>query len=270
MSLLLYFLISFAFLLPQQGSAPIKSIGLPADYITTDRLGNLYAVKNNFLWKYNSDGDSVSAYNTVQLGPISSVDATDPYKILVFYKTYGILQFLDNFLSQNASPIYLHDIGFDQVELACNSSENGFWVYDPTHQKIKKLNSQFRATHETMNLLQWFGRGFQPNFMIEYNQKLYVNEPTRGILVFDQFATYIKTIPLLGLESPQIMEDEIFYHQKNSFCRYGFKTLESNCVELKDLKLKDARYEKNRLYLLKQNGIEIRGLEGEKTVKGKR
>lgn len=248
-------------LTPPQQSSVVKRIDLSADYITTDRLGNLYAVENNYLWKYNSNGDSVSSYSSVQFGPISSIDATDPYKILVFYKTYGILQFLDNFLSQNASPIYLHDIGFDQVQLACNSSENGFWLYDPTHQKIKRLNSQFRTTHQTINLLQWFGKGFQPNFMIEYNQKLYVNEPSRGILVFDQFATYIKTIPLKGLESPQVMEDMIYYHQQDSFCQYGFKTLESSCVELTGMDLQDARFEKDRLYLLTEAGIEIRNIE---------
>lgn len=261
MNLLLYTFLAFFSFLAQEGTKTINTIDIPADYITTDRLGNLYIIKNNNLWKYSSDGDSISSYNTVQFGPISFVDATDPYKILVFYKNYGILQFLDNFLSENASPIYLHDIGFNQVELACNSSENGFWIYDPTHQKIKRLNSQFRTTHETVNLLQWFGRGFQPNFMIEYNQKLYVNEPSRGILVFDQFATYIKTIPLKGLESPQIMEDVIFHHDKNSFCKYGFKTLENQCVEMEDAEMLDARFEKNRLYLLTDERIEIRQVE---------
>ena len=36
--------------------------------------------------------------------------------------------------------------------------------------------------------------------MEQYNNRLYLNEPESGIYVFDHFGTYIKKIPIHGLE----------------------------------------------------------------------
>ena len=235
----------------QKELTPISVIAKNANFMTTDHFGNIYLVNNNILWKFNKDGDSLSSYNTKSYGSISFVDATDPYKVLVFHRDYGILQFLDNFLSKNASPIELQELSFDQAELVCHSSENGFWVYDPTRQKIQRIDKNFNPTHQTVNLRQWFGSDFFPNYMLEYNQRLYVNDPKLGILVFDQFATYIKTIPLLGLKSPQLMEKLIYFHNKDQFCNYGLETLEKNCTPLPTKNALDVRIEKNRLHVLK-------------------
>lgn len=248
-------------LLPQQveKKAPqlIKSIATQADIMSSDHMGNVYLAHKNTLWMYNSLGDSLRSYNTKQYGDISFIDATNPYKILVFHKDYGILQFLDNFLSQNAAPINLQELGFDMAQLACHSRENGFWVYDWTEQKVVRMDNNLRVTHQTVNLRQWFGNAFQPNFMLEYNQQVYLNEPSRGILIFDQFATYIKTIPLLGLNSPQIMEKSIYYHKNNQFCNYVLKSLELNCVDFASGEILDMHIQKNRLYLLEKGKLNI-------------
>lgn len=239
----------------------LKRIESDADLMSSDHLGNVYLVKDNFLWKYNPEKDSLMSYNSKQYGDISFVDATNPYKILVFHRDYAMLQFLDNFLSQNASAINLQEIQFDQAELVCHSRENGFWVYDWTLQKIVRIDRNFQPTHESVNLKQWFGNNFQPNFMLEYNQRLYLNEPSRGVLVFDQFATYIKTIPLLKLESLQIKEKAIYFVEEGQFCNYNLESLEKKCIPLFTENLKDVRIEKNRLFVLEEGKLSIYQLE---------
>ena len=61
------------------------------------------------------------------------------------------------------------------------------------------------------NLLQTTGQRILPNFLTEYDQRVYLNDPQQGILVFDAFGTYLKTIPVKGLFHFQCQSREIIY-----------------------------------------------------------
>jgi hypothetical protein len=235
----------------------VKSIHKKAEFITTDPLGNLYIIKENFIWLYNNKGDSIGAFNSRKYGNISLVDATNPYKILVFFQDYNMLLFLDNYLSQNGEPIDLQDLGFDQVVMACQSRENGFWIFDQLKQKAFRLNANFQVTHETVNLPQWFGVSIVPESMVEYNNQLYLNDKENGIYVFDHFATYLKTIPIKNLDQIQVLPDRMNYLLDNRFCQYRFIDFESNCQKLSPSTIRSARLEKNRFYLLENDKVVI-------------
>lgn len=218
--------------------------------MTTDRLGNLYLAEDNFIWMYNNKGDSIGAFNSKKYGEISFVDATDPYKILVFFRDYNLIVFLDNYLSENGEPIDLQNLGFDQVVMACLSREKGFWVFDQLKQKIFHLNDNFEVTHETVNLSQWFGKAVEPNGMIEYNNQLYLNDKKTGVYVFDHFGTFMKKIPIKDLDQFQMLDGGLNYLDSNQFCQYNFQSFSTNCRKLIQPEIKTARIEKNKLYLL--------------------
>lgn len=202
---------------------------------------------------YNNQGDSLAAFNSKKYGSISFVDATDPYQILVFFKDYNIILFLDNYLSENGDPIDLQSLGFDQVVMACKSRENGFWVFDQLKQKVFHLNDDFAITHETVNLIQWFGKAMMPNEMLEYNNKLYFNDYDQGLYIFDHFATYLKKVALEGLDHFQVLDNTLNYCKEESFCQYNFISFDTNCTALNLSPVKSARIEKNRFYLMSEN-----------------
>ena len=235
----------------------LKRIDKKTKLITTDRLGNLYLANDNFIWLFNSQGDSIGAFNSRKYGTISFVDATDPYQILVFFKDYNMVLFLDNYLSENGDPIDLQALGFDQVIMACKSRENGFWIFDQLKQKIFHLDESFRQTHESVNLSQWFGEAMEPQMMVEYNNKLYVNSAISGIFVFDHFATYLKRIPLIGLDQIQLLEDRINYLENDSFCQYNLKDFKSDCKKISSNQGITARIEKNRFFLQEKKKVTI-------------
>lgn len=235
----------------------LQVIPKKADMMTTDRLGNLYLSKENFIWMYNNQGDSIAAFNSQKYGEVSFIDPTDPYKLLVFFRDYNMIVFLDNYLSENGFPIDLQNLGFDQVVMACKSRESGFWVFDQVRQKVFHLNGAFEITHETVNLSQWFGKAIVPNGMIEYNNKLYLNDNETGVYVFDHFGTFLRKIPIQHLEQFQILEDGINYLDSNQFCQYNFQKFDSNCRDLMKGQVKNARIEKNKLYLLTEDKLTI-------------
>lgn len=236
---------------------PIKSIQKSADFINTDRLGNLYMVHKNYVWMYTRDGDSLRSFNSNRYGDISSLDCTDPYKILAFFQDYNVALYLDNYLSENGPILDMQELGFDQVTLVCLSQEKGFWVFDQLKQKIMRLDQNFQKTHETVNFIQWFGRRLEPNYMIQYNNRLYLNEKESGIYVFDHFGTYIKKIPIKGLDNLQLLEGIISYIENNHYCNYHLMQLETECDTLKANDIYGARKEKGRFYLHTKNGVNI-------------
>ena len=55
------------------------------------------------------------------------------------------------------------------------------------------------------------GLTLDPNFMLERDNSLYLNDPETGILIFDKYGTYSKTIPVKGLTSFQVFDRKIIY-----------------------------------------------------------
>jgi len=74
----------------------VKAIGTD---ITSDHLSNCYIISSDKLYKYDPNNQTKFLYSDMSLGEISSVDASDPYKILLFYKELSEIIFLDNTLS---------------------------------------------------------------------------------------------------------------------------------------------------------------------------
>ena len=234
----------------------IKKINKSVDLISSDRLGNLYLIKENKIWMYNLDGDSIGLFNSRKYGDISYLDPTDPYQILVFFQDYGIILFLDNYLSQNGDPINLQDLGFDRVSIACLSRENGFWVFDQLKQKAFHLDNNFQITHETVNLSQWFNKSIEVNNLLEYNNQLFLSD-AEHLYVFDHFGTYINRHPLKNIDQMQLLDQRILYYDEKNFCQYHLKKFETQCDSLPFDSVEHARMEKNRLFISTDKAVRI-------------
>lgn len=227
----------------------MKKIPLLCDYFTTDNFGNTYAVQADVITKYDSKGDFVKTYNNKQFGLITSVDATNPMKPVLFYRNFLKVVFLDNTLSLNGEPISIEKLGFPQVQLVCSSYNNGLWMYDQGNLELIRLDQNFATSNKTGNLSQQLGLAMNPNFMLEYNNNLYVNNPATGILVFDVFGTYYKNIPITGLERFQFKDDELLYFKNGKFKSYQLKTIDEATAIIPSKNPTYVRAEKNTLFL---------------------
>jgi hypothetical protein len=105
------------------------------------------------------------------------------------------------------------------------------------------------------------GVEINPNFIMEANNFVYLNNPSDGILVFDQYGTYFKTIPLKGLEQFQLNGDQIFYENNGKLKSYNIKMFVENSLDLPVSKeeIKSLRFERESklLVIQKENSIEL-------------
>jgi len=107
--------------------------------------------------------------------------------------------------------------------------------------------------------------GFTPKpvAMQENESRLYVNDPAQGILVFDLFGTYMRTIPIKGAKSFEVRGDRIFHFQEGALHVYDMRRFDTVPFPVPGGApegLRDARVERGQLFLLLPDRIEIRAL----------
>jgi hypothetical protein len=256
----LIFFSSFQFIFqnPKSNFTLIKSIPIEAKDIQTDRLGNVFIItKTNQLYKYSADGKLLSTLNYTYLGNISSIDPTNPLEVYVFYKELNLVLFLDNNLAYRGE-MDLSDYGIGQAASVARSYDNGLWVFDIGDMQLKKMSKNGDVLQSSGNVKQFVNASVSPNYMYDNNDRVFVNDSTIGILVFNVFTSYIKTIPIKGCDDFKLIEDEIFYNKDGKLLKYHLKTFTESIFQLPDTTFtQEISIEKERLYLLKQSSVDI-------------
>ncbi len=254
-----FLFISLAFM--SDGWKPVYTLKIKSDFFTTDNIGNLYVVKGDEIKKYNPAGELLKVYSNKKLGRITSIDASNPLRVLIFYKDFAQLIFLDSQLSQNGESISLENIFLEQSDLACNSFNNGVWLYNRQNAELVRLDDNLNKIVSTGNLNRLLNTELHPNFMMEHNGYVYLNNVSEGVLVFDIYGTYYKTLPVKGIKSFQLRDNDLFYYAAPDFKVYNTKLISTNALAVNDSLVIQIRTEKNRYYFQYADSLVVEEME---------
>lgn len=167
--------------------AQVKMLPFNGNILTTDQFGFYYEVKNTEINKYAINGKLNCSYSNNILGVIASVDVSNPQKIVVYFKDFTKVLILDNTLSPTSEIIDLTRLELDETSLVCRSYNNGIWYYDPIRFELIRKDQELETTNSSGNLANALMINIQANYLVEYNNRLYLNDPKNGVLVFDNF-----------------------------------------------------------------------------------
>ena len=234
-----------------------QTITVKTDQLTTDNLGNFYLIRNDVLEKYDPKGTLLKTYSNKTFGKIDLVDANNPMKVLLFYRNFSQLVFLDNTLSLNGEPVSIEQLNIAQSPLISSSYNNGIWVYDPQNFELHRFDLNLARTHSSGNISQTIASAITPTLLTEYNNKVYLNDPAMGILIFDIYGTYSKTIPLKNISSFQVNGDNIVYIERKKIMSFNTLTLAQDSILLPDTGAIALRIEKDKLFLMNKEQIKI-------------
>ena len=228
----------------------MKNIPFSKAVITTDHLGNAYVIAENQLLQFDPQGKPKATYSETGLGTLRSVDASNPMKILLYYPDFTQINILNSKLALQ-STISLRPLGITQPTLICNSNNEGYWIFDLQDFQLKKIDLNLQVKFESGNISQNVGYDILPDFLVESDNYVYLNNPSTGILVFDLYGTYYKTIPIKNLKSFQVIADELLYVSMNKLISFHLKKLEEKEILLPEHdSLINARIEQKELFLL--------------------
>ncbi len=236
----------------------IKSIDIEAKDIQTDRLGNLFVVtKSNQLYKYSPEGNLLGTLNYKYTGNISHVDATNPLEVYVFYKELNLIIFLDNNLAYRGE-MKLDQMGIGQASAIARSFDNGAWAFDMADLQLKKTDKNGENLQSSGNIRQFVNsKTVTPTYVYDDNSRVFLNDSTIGVMVFDVFAHYLKTIPVKGCTEVKVIGDDLYYYLDGKIHKYNQRSFQTASYALPENKITDLSIEKGRLYLLLSNSIHI-------------
>ena len=233
----------------------LKTYEQKATILTVDNFSNFYTVENNKLFKFSPEGDFLYPYEEIIYGKIGLVDASNPMKITVFYPDVLTVVTLDKFLAPLTTYNFFN-LGYQDISAVASSSDGRLWFYDNTDFKLKKIDETGTVYQESQPLNTVLDAVPNPNFMVEKNNALYLNDPKLGIMVFDVFGSYGKTVPIKGLKKFQVFQDQIIYYDSAKLNSYNLITLDLKSISLPDTTdVIMASLQKDRLAVLKKDRV---------------
>lgn len=222
--------------------------------IAVDNIGNVYTVDNDNIYKFNNVHEQTARFSFKKYGLIASIDVSNPLKIIVFFKEFGQLLFLDNTLSITHGPVSLYDMQLSDPKLMCRATDNSLWVYDNQDFSLKKYNTQLELQLEISNLPNLTGYMFNPSLMLVNDAYTYLVDSVSGIYVFDRYGTFNKRIPILGATYLNITNSFIVYYLNGSLRVFNRLTFTDKELFLIRVPFKALAFDEKYVYYLNTKG----------------
>jgi hypothetical protein len=257
-----FFTVFVANVVAQQDSA-FKFIKLiPGNFssFTVDNLDNIYLLTvDNQLKKININGDSLGIYNDVRTyGQLVSVDVSNPLKILLYYKDFSSVVELDRLLSV-LNTVNLRTQNIFSVKAVATSYDNNMWLFDEGDRELKKIDDNGNVLLTTVDFSLIFDSVPSPTQIIDRDGYVYLYDANKGFYIFDYYGSLKNKIPFLHWSSVDVIGKNIYGFADSSLYQYQLGSL--NLVKYSlpaafnnSLQIKAGN---NKVYLLKQDGIEI-------------
>lgn len=237
----------------------IQTIETDATFFTTDNLQQLYLVNSeNEIVKFTAEGKDVFRFSNNTLGDLTFLDAGNPFNLLLYYPEYQNIITLDRTLNQRGQ-FNLYDLGFLQVQAVGMSKDNRIWLFDNLNCQLKKIDNDGTIVIESDDLRLLLGQSVQANFLLEREQQIFVNDPKLGILIFDDFGQYIKTIDFKGLRRFQVIGNRILFVEDGKLKAFNLHSLLMETIKVpnKAGDLENIQIQKNRLYNLEKGALMV-------------
>ncbi|MEP7144834.1 MAG: hypothetical protein ABI707_18260 [Ferruginibacter sp.] len=246
----------------QKDTVFILNKTIPGDfsYFTVDNLENLYLVNtsSNQLKKLDANGDSAGVFNNVRkYGKLFSIDATNPLKLLLFYKNFATIVVLDRFLNVR-NTINLGKKNIFKVKAITTSYDNNIWLFDEGDSKLKKIDDNGDVLMETVDFRTLFDTVPSPLQITDQDGFLYLYDPNKGFYTFDYYGALKSNIPFLHWNNTEIIGKNMYGFGDTLLYQYqtsSLKLLEWPIPAFfrNALQIKAAN---NKVYLLQKNGIQ--------------
>jgi hypothetical protein len=244
-------LIFFAF------SGTDNAIKTNANSFCVDNLGNIYIAENDQLKKYDSLFKLTLDFSDKVIGTIDYVDAGNSMKPFIYSVTQGKITFLDNMLAKTSETLDVNQYCSSFCPVVCSSFNNSLWLFNYTQSELVRVDQFYNTLQRSGNLQQILGYKLNATCMIERGNYLYAADTARGIVMFDQFGGYYKTIGVKNARSFDVLGDVVYYINDKSVMTINIKTLEESTITSLTQTIKKIVVTNRKIYLQTDNEIAI-------------
>lgn len=227
---------------------------------TVDNLDNIYVLNSrNQLKKLSPNGDSIAVYNDVKkFGQATLIDASNPLKVLLYYRDFSTIAVLDRFLSPRTS-IDLRKSNILQAKVVGQSYDNQVWVYDEMESKLKKIDEEGNLLLETPDLRLVLGKTISPVRIFDADKYVYLYDSLKGAYVFDYYGALKNNILIPHWQNVKVTGKMIYGSRADTLFRYDITTFRVDEWKIPPAiwHSKAFNFTSTRMYALKDDQIEV-------------
>lgn len=220
--IIIFFILFFKFSYSQNLETKlVKIFNLDADtFVGIDDFENIYYIKNNTFYKKSKNGSL--NYTNISLGEITSVDIYNPFKIVLFYKSFNSIIVLDNKLNELTNNIdFTKKSLFNNIMLVSQSSVNNLWLFADDN-KLHLYDFQNHSEIIETQPITFYHENFVPKSLKSTYKNAWILGKT-GVLQINEYGNFINYFEIENL-------DFILPFQKGFIYRKGdlFKYVNKN------------------------------------------
>lgn len=220
-----------------------------------DRIGNAYFYDaKNAITKYETKIQRYTRYADLRSGKVSSIDVSNPLRVLVFYSDQGIVKFLDVNLTEINSLQIRNTYPEGWISLVSSSNNNGIWMYDNLNRRLIKLDEQLNVVFQSGDLYLVLSQKINPTALFEYADELYLADAKNGVFVFDLFGGYKRTMPIFAENILQVESNKIIYQKNNQWLSYQGLKQDTLAADLNEQQ-KPYLFSKDMFFYLKNKQL---------------
>jgi hypothetical protein len=210
-------LVFFSFIFP--GDVRVIKLEMKPELFTSDIFDNLYIYGNNKIIKYDKSGNYLSQYSSAEFGRLHALDVSDPFRILLFYKEYNTLVFLDNRMNVLGQPFVLGNSGFPLADAVCFSRLNGFWVLEGHSRKLFLYSFNHQKSIREIDLSRNHSiSDFE--YLVEHANEIYLLKKNANPLVYSLIGGKMAFLDIHTETGLQFKNEFIYYSDKKHFFIY--------------------------------------------------
>lgn len=240
----------------------IKSVAVSsATAISADPNDAVYLLNpRRNLVQLDSLGRVITLYSPpTNLGRATTIDASNPMKVLLFNQDRQELLLLDRFLRPISSGT-LAEFGINEtIRAAGLASDDGFWLFNETDFTVSKLDMRMRrVVFETPLSLVLDRERFDIRMLREYQNQVYLLDYNSGIYVFDNLGNYKQKVPVTGVAHIGFLGNELYYVKDGDLYFTDLYKQQQRTISFpEEKKYTTAIATKNRLYLFTGNTTDV-------------
>jgi hypothetical protein len=229
---------------------------------TVDNLGNIYVLsQDNQLKKMSANGDSLAVFNDVRrYGKIATIDATNPLKILVYYREFTMIIELDRFLNIiNRIDLRNPNLNILQAKAVGLAYDNNVWVFDEQDAKLKRIGDDGLLVDQTTDFRQLFDSTPDPAVIRDQGGLVYLYDPAKGVYAFDHYGSLKTHLILPGWLDFDVIDKSLLGRDGGKFYKYQLGTLDMQEEPVPAAYAGASRIQITPavIYVLKKSGLEI-------------
>lgn len=207
------------------------------------------------LTQYSPQGKALFQYYNTTLGEDFTLDATDPFNILLFYQEQQTIVLLDRTLSERAT-LDLRDTPVQYATAVARSHDNNLWVYDELAGRLYRLNARGGVlfTSNDFRLSENLTEG--PTQLLRWGDQLALNFPQRGIALFSILGQLEEWWNITEVEDCFFQKKLFYFRRSGNYYRYFHQQQLQQVLEWPDSANKPVlfRAQVDRRYLLFAEG----------------